>query len=178
MGRFRHMHETEKDRVEKQQKETERMISGWFQKCIRTGQEWADEKHKEHVASARAQLYPDFMEACGVTRVEDIDYDNPHVKIGWLLADPVNQRLAHNPRLRQRFYDKMDEATLEVYNNYVDEYGHTYKEYVETKTGSIKAVMYRRKVAKEEKRDQARPRRRYMPNIPEETGGYSWSLFP
>lgn len=151
MGRFRDRSERkkEKEQADEVQKETTRLINGWFRKCMQSGQEWADEKHKEHVAAARANIRFDLMEMCGVGQPEDIDYDNPHVKIAWMMADPVNQRLAHNPRLREKLYAKMDEPTLNVYTNYVDEYGHTYKEFYESRIASFKAVMYRRKLNKE-----------------------------
>lgn len=152
MGRFRDRSTTksEKETAAEAEKETRRLITGWFKKCMQTGQEWADEKHREHTAAARAQLQPDLMEICGVGDPANIDYDNPHVKILWLMADPVNQRLAHNPKLREKLYDKMDDETWETYCYYVDEHGHTYKELFESRKESLKAVMYRRKLAKEE----------------------------
>lgn len=154
MGRFRDRSErkAEKEQADQVEKETKRLIGRWFAKCIKTGQEWADEKHKEHVAMARANLQPDLMEICGVGDPANIDYDNPHVKLELLMADPVNQRLAHNPRFRDRLYEKMDPETYDVYINYKGLNGETYQDLYESRIASTKAVMYRRKVNKEAKR--------------------------
>lgn len=151
MGKHRDMSSRQqgKETAKEVNKEQTRLINGWFRRCMEKGSEWADDKHREHVALARNNLTPDLMEICGVGEPSQIDHDNVHVKILWLMADPVNQRLAHNPRYRQRLYDKMDDEMLDVWNNYVGDDGHTYQELFEGRMASMRAVMYRRRLNKE-----------------------------
>lgn len=152
MGKFRYRSESrrEKELADEVQKEQTRLINGWFRKVLQTGEEWADEQHEKHVTMARANSQGLMMEACGVSDPANIDYDNPHVKIIWLMCDPVNQRLAHNPKLRTKLYDKMDEETYDVWMNYKDDNGHTYQELYESKLESAKATMHYRKIQKDQ----------------------------
>lgn len=134
----------EKEEIKKAQKETNRLVSGWLKKKLEYGNQWNDEKYKEYVALARASRQQDFMEICGVGDPANIDYDNPHVKILWLMCDPVNQRFAHNPKLRDRLYEQMDAETLDVYMNYVGERGKTYRGIFESRLGNQWAFIYRK----------------------------------
>ena len=156
MGKFRYRSESkkQKEQADEAQKETNRLVSGWLRKCIESGQEWADEKHRQHVALARSQITNDLMEICEVGDPANIDYNNPHVKIQLLMCDPVNQRLAHNPKLRQRLYDKMDDETLDVWMNFTDDYGHTYRQFYESKLATVDAYRYRRRMDKQEKKQK------------------------
>lgn len=111
MGRFRKYTNSEKEQAREANKKTKKQIDTWFKMKLQKGQEFADAKHAEAVAMIRANRMNDFMEMCGVGEPADIDYDNPHVKINWLLCDPVNIRLVTNHKLRPKFYALLDEKT-------------------------------------------------------------------
>lgn len=102
--------EQEKEYKEEGKKANKR-VTEWFRGVMKSGREFADEKHEEAVALARANRINDFMEICGVGEPSQIDYDNPHVRILWLECDPVNMRMLTNPKLRHIVYEKMDAET-------------------------------------------------------------------
>lgn len=111
MGKFRKYTKDETEQARQANKVTKKQIDTWFRNKLQKGQEYADAKHAEAVAMIRANRMYDFMEMCGVGEPEQIDYDNPHVKINWLLCDPVNLRMVTNPKHRDKFYAMLDEAT-------------------------------------------------------------------
>lgn len=111
MSATRKMQREEKKEAQKAAKKANRNVTKWLKGVLDKGTQFADEKHKEAVAMAKANRMNDFMELCGVNRYEDIDWENPHVKILCLGCDPVNVRFFTNPKLRQRVYDKMDPET-------------------------------------------------------------------
>lgn len=112
MGIIRRMKRSaEQLQADELQHETRRYVNGWLREILRKGGEYADDKHREHVAAARARILPDLMEICGVGEPSQVDYDNPHVKILMLNCDPVNQMMLKNPRLRHTVYEKMDPET-------------------------------------------------------------------
>jgi len=111
MGKFRKEQREQKKQADRAGKQANRTITGWVNGVLDKGTAFVDQKHDEAVALARYNRQQDFMEMCGVGEPSEIDYDNPHVRINWLLCDPVNVRLAQNPKLRYRFYEQMDEAT-------------------------------------------------------------------
>lgn len=71
--------------------------------------------HDKEVAMIRAKYLNGWMEICGVTRPEDIDYGNPHVHIQWLLCDPYWQRAIKNDRGRAEFLSKLTDEEREIY---------------------------------------------------------------
>lgn len=112
MGIMRKMKRNEeKEQADQISKETKKNVGEWVRKVIQSGKDYADDKHREHVAQAQYRIQSDLMEVCGVGEPSQIDYDNPHVKILLLNCDPVNQRLLVNPKLRHIVYEKMDAET-------------------------------------------------------------------
>lgn len=111
MGKHRNSRTNEKKQAEEAQRTAHRSISEWVRGVLDRGTEFADQKHEEAVALARHNRMNDFMEMCGVGEPELIDYENPHVRINWLMCDPVNVRLVQNPKTRDRVYAQMDPAT-------------------------------------------------------------------
>ena len=67
--------------------------------------DFADERHRDMVASVRLSRTDDFREICGS---EEVDYDNPHVRILWIMCDPMMERWITNPRKRDRVYAEFD----------------------------------------------------------------------
>lgn len=111
MGKYRKYTNDERKQAKEANKQTKKQVDSWFKAKLQKGQEYADAKHAEAVAMIRANRMYDFCEMCGVGDPANIDYDNPHVKINWLLCDPVNLRMVTNPKHRQKFYDLLDEET-------------------------------------------------------------------
>jgi len=111
MSAARKMQREEQKEAKKAAKKANSRISQWLKGVLDKGTQFADEKHKEAVALAKANRMQDFMEICQVNRPEDIDWDDPHIKILCLECDPVNMRCLANPKLRQRVYDMMDAET-------------------------------------------------------------------
>lgn len=112
MGIIRKMKRTaEQEEAARVERESKKQFGQWFREVLKSGRDFADDKHREFVAGARAKILPDLMEICGVAEPSQIDYDNPHVKILLLNCDPVNQMMLKNFRTRQKVYNKMDEDT-------------------------------------------------------------------
>ena len=111
MGKFRKYTRDEKLQADQVNKSTRKLFRTWFKNKLEKGEEYADAKHAEYVAMVRASRMHDFMEMCGVGEPEQIDYDNPHVRINWLLCDPTNIMAVVNPKSRHRFYELLDEKT-------------------------------------------------------------------
>lgn len=101
----------EQEQAEEANKATKKEVDGWFRKLCDSAEEYADEKHRKQVMMAEYDRRFDFMEICGVGEYEQIDWDNPHVKILKLTCDPVNMRYFANPKYRHKVYEKMDADT-------------------------------------------------------------------
>lgn len=67
------------------------------------------------VAQIRAHYLKDWMEICKVDRPEDIDYQNPHVHIQWLLCDPYWQRAIKKPKGKAEFLEQLTEEEQVIY---------------------------------------------------------------
>lgn len=93
-----------------------------------SGSKKINRAHDEVNYRVRAKYINRWMELSGVDRPEEIDYNEPHVAIEWLLCDPVNLKLirSRNPKDRQRVYDLMTPEMQDVYFNEVDEHGARY----------------------------------------------------
>lgn len=101
----------EQEQADEANKATKKEVDGWFRKLCDSAEEYADEQHRKIVLKAVYDMRFDFMEICGVGEYEQIDWDDPHVKILKLTCDPVNMRYFTNPKYRQKVYDKMDPDT-------------------------------------------------------------------
>ena len=74
------------------------------------------------LANVRAKHHARWMQVCGVTEVEDIDYDNPFVKIEWLLCDPAWLHAIKSEKGREEFLERLDDPLAKwIYLYYADE---------------------------------------------------------
>ena len=63
-----------------------------------------------------------WMDVCGVDSPEDIDYDNPFVKIEWLLCDPGWLHAIKSKKGRDQFLERLDDPLAKwIYLYYRDE---------------------------------------------------------
>lgn len=67
----------------------------------------------------RAKFLDQWCEYCGVTDPKDIDYNEPHVAIEFLLCDPVNIKLirSKNPADKMLVYCQFTEEMMNIYMN-------------------------------------------------------------
>lgn len=104
-----------------------RKLSGYYQKCI-------DGMINGNISMAtRASvqkrldddLIDDYCKECGVTDPALIDWDNPVVAVAHLLHDPLYRHyiIRGNAKQKQQVYDLMTPEMLDVYYNYVGDYG-------------------------------------------------------
>lgn len=92
-------------------KKITKQVNDWCKNAKTKSDDWIDEKHAEIVNQVRYQNLTTYMEICGVDTPDRIDYNNPHVKIMDILADPVNLKWLWNPKTRHKVYELMDEET-------------------------------------------------------------------
>ena len=101
----------QKEQVEEANKENKKRMGAWERILDRKRAlgdklyDFADERHRDMVASVRLSRMDDFREICGS---EEIDYDNPHVRILWIFCDPMMNRWVTNPRKRDRVYEELN----------------------------------------------------------------------
>lgn len=78
-----------------------------------------DDLHDNVSLQVRAKFLDDWCEICGVDDPKDIDYNEPHVAIEFLLCDPVNIKLLRSKRIedKQMVYSQMTEEMLNIYFN-------------------------------------------------------------
>lgn len=99
------------EQVEEANKENKKRMAAWeriLDKKRELGErfyDFADERHRDMTAAARLSRMDDFREICGS---ENIDYDNPHVRIIWIFCDPILNRWVTNPRKRDRVYEQLN----------------------------------------------------------------------
>lgn len=67
----------------------------------------------------RAKFLEQWCDYCGVTDPNDIDYNEPHVAIEYLLCDPVNIKMirSKNPDDKAKVYCQFTEEMLFIYFN-------------------------------------------------------------
>lgn len=90
---------------------------GLYERCKRAlGQRW-DNFLDFYMATARndARLKAEWREACSVSRDEDIDYDNPVVRLSYDLCDIRNLKLIYKGRHREEFLSRYPPEYREVY---------------------------------------------------------------
>lgn len=76
------------------------------------------------VASIRKHWLRNWMEYSGVDDPEEIDYENPFVKIEWLLSDPLWLHAIKNEKGRQEFKERLnDPLAWWIFCNYKPEDG-------------------------------------------------------
>lgn len=81
------------------------------------------------LAQIRAKHYPRWCELCGVEDPKDIDYNNPFVKIEWLLCDPAWLHAIKTPKGVNEFLERLgDPEAQDIYLNYVDDEGGSYRD--------------------------------------------------
>lgn len=72
--------------------------------------------------NVRKEYHSRWMKACGVDKVEDIDYDNPFVKIEWLLCDPAWLHAIKSKKGREEFKERLnDPLAWWIFSEYRDE---------------------------------------------------------
>lgn len=81
-----------------------------------------DKMHDDVSFNIRARYLGQWCEYCGVDNPNDIDYNEPHVAIEYLLCDPVNIKLirSKNKDDKQLVYSQMTEEMLYIYFNEQD----------------------------------------------------------
>lgn len=67
----------------------------------------------------RAKFMDAWMDYCGVDDPMDIDYNEPHVAIEFLLCDPVNIKLIRSKKMedKQKVYDQFTDEMMWIYFN-------------------------------------------------------------
>ena len=81
-----------------------------------------EKMHDDVSFSVRAKYLAQWCEYCGVDNPNDIDYNEPHVAIEYLLCDPVNIKLIRSKKQddKQLVYSQMTEEMLDIYFNEQD----------------------------------------------------------
>lgn len=90
---------------------------GLYERCKRAlGQRW-DNFLDFYMATARndARLKAEWREACAVSRDEDIDYDNPVVRMTYDLCDIRNLKMIYKGRHREEFLARYPPEYREYY---------------------------------------------------------------
>lgn len=83
---------------------------------------WKDDKLNTVLNRTRANYHARWMEVCGVDSVDKIDYDNPFVKIEWLLCDPGWLHAIKSEKGREEFKERLnDPLAWEIFTSYRDE---------------------------------------------------------
>ena len=131
---------TEQEQADQVNKEYKKKTDSRFRKWVESGQRWADDLHWKEVRQAQARRIPYFMELCGVTRQEDIDWTHPGVRVGMLICDSVIIRRIQNPKTRAQVYDEeFDDEMWEWYITAHDEEdGRMLKDVLESKWATAK----------------------------------------
>lgn len=82
----------------------------------------AQMKGDEVLANIRSKNLGRWCEVCGVTDPIDIDYDNPFVKIEWLLSDPGWLHSIKSEKGREEFKQRLnDPLAWYIFCHYRDE---------------------------------------------------------
>ena len=104
------------------------------------GRDRIDRMHDDVSFQVRAKYLGQWCEYCGVDNPNDIDYNEPHVAIEWLLCDPVNIKLIRSKKKedKQIVYDQMTPEMLEIYFNEQSETGTRYCDL--ENVGLVKAI--------------------------------------
>lgn len=97
----------------------------------------------------RAKFLDQWCEYCGVTDPKDIDYNEPHVAIEFLLCDPVNIKLirSKNPADKMIVYSQFTEEMMYIYLN--EEQNGT--RYCDLETRSMTSLVRGKKPKKKDK---------------------------
>lgn len=83
---------------------------------------WKDDKLDSVLNRTRANYHAQWMEVCGVDTVDEIDYENPFVKIEWLLCDPGWLHAIKSEQGRQEFKERLnDPLAWWIFTSYRDE---------------------------------------------------------
>lgn len=107
-----------------------------------------DDKKGGMLAHIRAKNYPRWCEVCGVTDPKDIDYDNPFVRIEWLLCDPGWLLTIRKPEGVQEFLNRLGDPTAKwIYLNYKDE--ETGQSYRDLEKNKLKSELARKVLRKQ-----------------------------
>ena len=67
----------------------------------------------------RSRFLDQWCDYCGVTDPKDIDYNEPHVAIEYLLCDPVNIKLIRSKSMddKMKVYCQFTEEMMNIYMN-------------------------------------------------------------
>lgn len=90
---------------------------GLYERCKKAlGTKW-DEFLDFYMATARAdpRIKAEWREACGVATNEEIDYDNPVVRMTYDLCDIRNLKMIYKGRHREEFLSQYPPEYREVY---------------------------------------------------------------
>lgn len=82
----------------------------------------ADVKKGDVLFQVRSRQFPRWIEVCGVDDYTEIDYDNPFVKIEWLLSDPAWLHAIKSEKGRHEFKERLDDPLAwYIFTSYRDE---------------------------------------------------------
>lgn len=97
----------------------------------------------------RSRFLDQWCDYCGVTNPKDIDYNEPHVAIEYLLCDPVNIKLirSKNPDDKMKVYCQFTEEMMNIYL-YEEQNG---VRYVDLETKSMVSLARGKKGKKKDK---------------------------
>lgn len=74
------------------------------------------------LTQVRAKHLSRWMEVCGVDSPDEIDYENPFVKIEWLLCDPAWLHAIKTKKGREEFLERLGDPLAKwIYLYYSDE---------------------------------------------------------
>lgn len=104
-----------------------RKLSGFYQRCIDGMINGSISMQTRITVQNRLDedMIEDYMKECGAATREEIDWDNPVIAVAHLLHDPLYRHyiIKGNARQKQIVYDLMSPEMLDVYWNYVGDYG-------------------------------------------------------
>ena len=83
------------------------------------GKDKLNDMNDQVAFQVRAKFLDQWCDYCGVTDPKDIDYNEPHVAIEYLLCDPVNIKLirSKNPDDKMLVYCQFTEEMMNIYMN-------------------------------------------------------------
>lgn len=83
------------------------------------GKDKLNDMNDQVAFQVRAKFLDQWCEYCGVEDPKDIDYNEPHVAIEYLLCDPVNIKLirSKNPADKMLVYSQFTEEMMNIYLN-------------------------------------------------------------
>lgn len=83
------------------------------------GKDKLEDVNDQVTFEVRSRMLDQWCDYCGVTDPKDIDYNEPHVAIEFILCDPVNIKLirSKNPADKMLVYSQFTDEMMNIYLN-------------------------------------------------------------